>query len=50
MAQHDIGEKPGEGKYCCVDCNWSVTLDGEDDRLAPCGSCGQGQDTVYQDC
>ncbi len=24
---HQIGEKPGKGKYCCTKCNWSVVLD-----------------------
>ena len=50
MATHDIGEKPGKGRYCCTNCNWSVVLDNDSDRLPPCGSCGKGQQTTYQDC
>ena len=46
---HDVGEKPGRGRYCCTHCSWSVYLD-DDDRLPPCGSCGKGQDTRYQRC
>ena len=38
---HDIGEKPGKGRYCCTNCDWSVKLDDADDRLPPCGSCGR---------
>ena len=37
MTTHNIGEKPGKGKYCCTKCNWSVVLDDADDRLPPCG-------------
>jgi ribosomal protein S27AE len=47
---HDIGEKPGVGRYCCTNCGWSVYLDNTDDRLPPCGSCGKGQDTKYRHC
>lgn len=47
---HNVGEKPGVGKYCCTNCNWSVNLDDADDRLPPCGSCGKGQDTQYVGC
>ena len=50
MATHDIGEKPGKGRYCCTNCNWSVVLDDDSDRLPPCGSCGSGQQTKYEDC
>ena len=50
MAAHDIGEKPGKGRYCCTNCNWSVVLDDDSDRLPPCGSCGKGQQTQYNDC
>ena len=50
MATHNIGEKPGKGRYCCTSCNWSVTLDDDSDRLPPCGNCGKGQNTVYRDC
>lgn len=32
---HDIGEKPGVGRYCCTNCGWSVYLDNTDDRLPP---------------
>ena len=38
---YNIGEKPGKGTYCCTKCGWRVTLDDDDDRLAPCGKCGQ---------
>jgi ribosomal protein S27AE len=47
---YDIGEKPGKGTYCCTNCDWSVTLDDDDDRLPPCGKCGKGQDTTYNRC
>lgn len=50
MANYNIGEKPGVGRYCCTNCSWAVTLDDEDDRLPPCGSCGAGQSTVYRNC
>lgn len=49
-SQHDIGEKPGVGRYCCTNCGWSVYLNDSDDRLPPCGSCGKGQDTTYRHC
>lgn len=42
MALHDIGEKPGKGRYCCTDCGLSVVLDDDSDRLPPCGRCGKG--------
>ena len=35
MAIHNIGEKPGKGKYCCTKCNWSVVLDNATDTLPP---------------
>lgn len=47
---YSIGEKPGKGKYCCTNCNWSVDLDDADDRLPPCGNCGKGQQTTYNNC
>ena len=47
---HRIGEKPGKGTFCCTNCNWSVTLDDDDDRLPPCGNCGAGQNTTYVRC
>jgi hypothetical protein len=52
MARYNIGEKPGKGRYCCTagSCSWSVTLDDDSDVLPPCGSCGAGQQTVYEDC
>lgn len=50
MAVHDIGEKPGVGRYCCISCGWSVYLDDADDNLPPCGNCGKGQKTKYRDC
>ena len=50
MARHNIGEKPGRGRYCCANCNWSVYLDEDSDRLPPYGNCGAGQNTVYYDC
>jgi hypothetical protein len=49
MAVYDIGEQPGVGDYCCVNCNWKVHLDDAADPLPPCGSCGAGQDTQYID-
>jgi len=52
MNIYDIGEMPGVGKYCCTGalCTWSVVLDDDTDRLPPCGKCGAGQDTTYEDC
>lgn len=52
MATYDIGETPGKGRYCCTkaSCDWSVVLDDDTDRLPPCGNCGKGQDTTYEDC
>ncbi len=47
---YDIGEKPGEGRYCCSNCGWSVYLDDADDRLPPCGRCGKGQHIKYHRC
>jgi hypothetical protein len=47
---YDIGEKPGKGHYCCTKCDWSVTLDDDDDKLPPCGNCGAGQKTKYVKC
>lgn len=47
---YDIGEKTGAGEYCCTNCNWSVTLDDDSDRLPPYGNCGKGQDTTYEKC
>lgn len=44
---YKVGEKPGKGTYKCVDCNWTVTLDDDDDKLPPCGNCGKGHDTKY---
>ncbi|MBD3672755.1 MAG: hypothetical protein HUJ26_04440 [Planctomycetaceae bacterium] len=46
----NVGEKPGKGRYCCTDCNWSVALDDDDDTLPPCGNCGKGQDITYEKC
>lgn len=39
---HDIGEKPGRGRYCCTNCNWSVYLDNADDRLHLAGAAARG--------
>jgi transposase InsO family protein len=52
MAEYDIGEKPGKGRYCCTTDGsaWSVTPDVDSDVLPPCGTCGAGQTTKYQDC
>lgn len=47
---HNVGEQPGVGRYCCVDCDWSVKLDDADDRLPPCGKCGAGHQTRYRRC
>lgn len=49
-ATHDVGEKPGIGRYCCTNCDWSVRLDQNSDRLPPCGNCGKGQNTKYRKC
>lgn len=49
-ATYNVGEKPGKGRYCCTNCNWSVQLDDADDRLPPCGNCGKGQKTTYVRC
>lgn len=34
MANHEIGEKPGKGRYCCTNCSWSVVLDDDSDQTA----------------
>ena len=47
---HDIGEKPGKGRYCCTNCDWSVVLDDDSDRLPPCGNCQAGEKTRYKHC
>ena len=47
---YSIGEKPGRGTYCCLNCNWRVTLDDDSDRLPPCGYCGSGQHVTYYRC
>ncbi|WP_077529073.1 hypothetical protein [Halomonas utahensis] len=47
---HSVGEKPGAGRYCCTNCDWSVTLDNNHDRLPPCGNCNIGQHTRYRRC
>jgi ribosomal protein S27AE len=47
---YDVGEKPGVGRYCCSDCDWSVYLNDASDRLPPCGKCGKGQNTNYRRC
>ena len=47
---YKIGEKPGIGRYCCMNCNWSVYLNDNSDRLPPCGNCGKGQNTLYRSC
>ena len=45
---YDIGEKPGRGTYRCTHChNWEVTLDDHNDRLPPCGNCGDDQRVSY---
>ncbi|WP_128906102.1 zinc ribbon-containing protein [Halorubrum amylolyticum] len=45
---YNVGEKPGKGVYRCINCSWEVTLDDADDTLPPCGSCGEGHNTVYR--
>lgn len=47
---YNVGEKPGVGRYCCVNCDWSVNLDDPDDRLPPCGQCDAGHQTRYTRC
>ena len=47
---YNVGEKPGKGHYCCINCNWRVYLDQDSDRLPPCGNCGRGQNTRYTRC
>jgi transcription elongation factor Elf1 len=48
-ARYQIGEKPGKGEYKCVKCGWwTVTLDSAEDRLPPCGNCGDDQDVEYK--
>ena len=42
--QYDVGEKPGKGRYCCVDCDWSVYLDDDSDRLPPLWQLRQGSE------
>jgi ribosomal protein S27AE len=33
------GEKPGTGTYLCKNCNHSIYLDDDSDRLPPCPKC-----------
>ncbi|MBE0674959.1 MAG: hypothetical protein IH591_09890 [Bacteroidales bacterium] len=33
------GEKPGKGRYRCVNCGEVITLDDYDDTLPPCPRC-----------
>ena len=47
---YNIGEKPGEGRYCCNRCSWSVYLDDDDDRLPPGGKCPKGEKITYVKC
>ena len=46
---YNVGQKPGKGIYTCTtpNCNWTVRLDDDSDRLPPCGNCGKGQNTQY---
>lgn len=44
---YNVGEKPGKGTYKCTNCDWTVRLDDNSDRLPPCGKCGKGQNTKY---
>lgn len=49
--QHMTSERsPARGRYCCTNCNSSVVVDDDCDRLPPCGSCGSGQQPKYKDC
>jgi len=50
IGMYSVGEKPGKGRYCCTNCNWSVVLDDASDQLPPCGNCGKGQYTKYTRC
>lgn len=51
MPMYSIGEKPGVGRYCCMNgCGWSVRLDDASDVLPPCGNCGRGQRISYYRC
>ncbi|MFC4538811.1 hypothetical protein ACFO0U_08510 [Chromohalobacter sarecensis] len=47
---YKVGEKPGVGRYCCTNCDWSARLDDASDRLPPCGKCGKGHNTTYRKC
>jgi len=33
------GEKPGKGRYVCINCGQVVILDNDDDVLPPCPKC-----------
>ena len=44
-----MGDKPGNGRYCCSRCEWSVYLDDDEDRLPPCAGCGT-RPTIYYPC
>ena len=46
---YNIGEKPGKGVTAALTVV-GVTLDGDNDRLPPCGKCGKGQQTTYNRC
>lgn len=32
---YNVGEKPGKGTYKCTNCDWTVRLDDNSDRLPP---------------
>lgn len=36
---YNTGEKPGKGRYKCINCGTVVTLDDDSDTLPPCPSC-----------
>ena len=38
------------GKYCCFNCDWSVTLGDDSDPLPPCGKCDKAQATTFYEC
>ena len=44
---YTVGEQPGKGIYACVDCDWVVTLEDNEDRLPPCATCEPGEGVHY---
>lgn len=47
---YSIGKQPGTGIYCCLECDWRVTLQDPEAELPPCPNCGRRQQVAYVRC